>query len=1730
MTAIYDQVDDLLSGPLGGLGDVGPQSALDLETQKKKAAVDELFAADDGTEPVAPNIPLALEQNPDQAAKHQQVSRDTGVTPDAVAASPDVLEKEARRRQIETLLSGAPRTSEFLGNPENAAVSHDDVETLAAIEKLAQQGFSNDVGRVGTAGGQLVRGSTSVFTSIPKAVAVAGAQETKRLVDVFDQIDAGADIADVAAAEPPALRKLQPLLNNSTVMRYVQGTPEDRAAIRLGLVQADPRNNILYKAGEIADGAVKQTLPVNPKYAQEFFSGVVPQALGSGIAFLGAGALTGGLSVIPLGMASQGAQGFDEAIKKGASLEDAFRSFNLNAIVGTTEALPIISLLNKVDKGTGGSIKKLLVNMLKQGTEEAIQETFQKISGNLIASKIVKYDPTTGTFSGVAESGAAGFTVGALMAGLLGMVMPGRVRTDVSNASEAQQAKATLDALQAKLEQSKLAQRSPEKAAEHMAASLPEGTKISIPIEPLHDIVQSSGMDADSFYELLGVSGQVDEATLLGGDVTVDPQIFARYVMLNADLYSKMSDHVRLKEDGMTAAEAEEYQTSGMKNELDALSKEVDAEQPGIVSKIVSTVTGGKQADATASDTATTPAQQEVKIAEEEYALQGLFRTAQEAGMSEKEFQTYLEAKARGNDMSVNRQEQKHLRAIEREKTAEWKAERAKVEADVIESTRQKPVYEILNSMESQRFDRDALLAILPEGTSAESKAQLLQDLPKHRGRQIFTSNKGEAVDPALVAELYGYDGVDTMLFDIINSPSFDEAVQTETDRVMQEKHGELADERSRLSAAIESLHNHGQADLIAYELNWLRQAKKQGRLKPALARRAAQERMRDKKVSDIKPEKFLRAEKAYARKAGQLLRAGNRAGAADAKFRQLMNFLMAQEAYAAQDKIAKQEKYLRKFMRKRPPKAIRALPEDYLQAARDILSDYQLGPRLSDKKRANLMDWAEKKSNEQGIPVEIPQRILDADNKVHYADLTFDQWNELHDTVAGLHHQGIAENKFLKLGEARLLGEVVDTITPGVEQNLSDRSGELNETKWEHAKKFGREAMMLMLNADTILREVDGTLLGPAYQALKGGIDRAVSNGYQPGQKGLVARQKEAAGQMVEILKPFTKKERLNMTKRIDIPGVRARMSHQRVLAVLLNSGNADNIQALIDSKEFSEQEIKAVHEYASKKDWDFAQATWDFLDSFWGEIAAAQKRRTGHTPERVEAQAVETPHGTYKGGYYPLRYDTDRSFVGAIHDDLRAMSSPDELVKDMRFGRFAASHTKRGHTKERVGSGGHKLLLDLGVLNSHTQQVIYDLEMGDAVSDAYRVLHHADLKKAFIERGQKHRWEALDLWMQDTITGELHMQGPIEKAFRHLRTGFTVSKIGFNFGTVALQPLGILQSSVEIGKANTFRGLKALLAAPQFGENSIYKRVNEMSPMMAQREETYNREVQEAASLLRGSLAQRLTPGNSSEFVSNAAFYGIKKVQRFVDMWTWLGAHHQGMQKFDGDVGKATEWADRMVNRTQASGNFQERTPLERGRINRKVSQSDIVRAFVPLISYFMAKTNVAYERVQTSGLKSPLDIARHPVKALSLATDMAILYTVEAVIVAAMRGAFPDPEDDDKSLSGFVLNETMQSVAAGVPFVRDFVAEAEGFRGGGILSSVAMEFGKLITQLGQIETLDDLDAPLLKSASNLAGIFLHVPGTSQINKTGATLDRYLEGEEMEASEWIYGPQFNK
>jgi len=275
------------------------------------------------------------------------------------------------------------------------------------------------------------QGTLDIPAGVAKSVGISSFQTNQGLNAAFDAIDNGEDLSTFPASFEFSKKNDLPPQSTQHMQVYSRMGPEQRQEYRARFERQDsPKDTGAYQAGDGLSNWARDNFPENPEYQGEFLASKLPRGLGSTLGFLGTTAATIPLGGVPalattafVGAGAEKSAMFEDALQNGADLGQALEASDYGAWIGTTEAVPIAPFLSRLDKVTGGGAKRLVVDALKQGTEEAIQEASQSILENLVANDIVGYDKERGTFTGTGENAGVGFTAGVIYETIGGLVM-----------------------------------------------------------------------------------------------------------------------------------------------------------------------------------------------------------------------------------------------------------------------------------------------------------------------------------------------------------------------------------------------------------------------------------------------------------------------------------------------------------------------------------------------------------------------------------------------------------------------------------------------------------------------------------------------------------------------------------------------------------------------------------------------------------------------------------------------------------------------------------------------------------------------------------------------------------------------------------------------------------------------------------------------------------------------------------------------------------------------------------------------------------------------------------------------------------------------------------------------------------------------------------------------------------------------------------------------------------
>lgn len=1120
----------------------------------------------------------------------------------------------------------------------------------------------------------------------------------------------------------------------------------------------------------------------------------------------------------------------------------------------------------------------------------------------------------------------------------------------------------------------------------------------------------------------------------------------------------------------------------------------------------------------------------------QEYAA--IFSTPEDMGVSREVFDVYRKDAERAHMDGVDRETKRQLDHQRVTEQKWWNEERKKVLAEVIKEATEAKVYRALATLRDGKLPDGSTIRMAPFKLDRESLVKeygqaFLKRLPGGTGKYgVYRTDGG--VDIGVAAQALGYASAGQMIDAIRSAPKVAAWIRGETNARMQDRFPDPKLDGRLSDNALKAVHNNRRASVLATEMRALRaRAREDAKIvratKETLQRERSQARFANaaslpKKleleqikagaraaigksaIRDVRPHVYLHAEKRAGRKAFEAAARGDYQQAYMFKRQQTINHEMYRAALKAKAANEATQSYLKKFDKTRVRQ--RLGKSGLIHKIDAILEGIDFR-----KRSLTEMDYQKYLLSIVGM-IEDGELVVDADLAkqlqnagTNWQELTVDQFAGIRDTVKQLEFMLKKMAEGVVNGEKALLAEAQDEIASSLYENHKHIDvGVGQASRGEGWKKGKDQAITTWLRSSSLARVLDRAGFGAITRRIMIPMRRAYAEKLIPG---IHKAQKD----MADIyLKHYTRTEMTLFQKKNRIEAMGQDLSKSDILSIALHWGSEGNRSALLGGVKrngqlaYPEAGVQAALATLDARDWAFVQDTWDYLDTYWKDLSEAEQRRRGIAPQKVEALPfkIKTADGKeiiVAGGYMRLSYDRR-------HSNRVKANELEDLYKEMGNGVFISTSTRAGSTYERTRNHQYVVKLGLNQVDTHLREIIRDISIGDEVNFLKRVLNSSTVQNAFHETGNEVALDTLNLWLTDSAVGELPAEGIYEQGMSYIRTGFTKSKLAFNFVTMFLQFTGIFQTAAVIGTVPYLRGLAKFSQNP----NKAWKHVMATSKFMEARYSigAWDKDVADTKSHLEslfGPAPTRLKTG--ANIAGHFYFYPIMKAQQVVDVTTWLAAFDKGRNEENLSESDAVFYADSQVEAAQTSGFFSDRSGLERGTLgSRKVRQAQSIRIWTTLISYMLAKGNIAYEKTKATDFRKPSQFAKYM-------GDMILLFTVEGMASALLYGQLPD-DDEPEDWGWWMAQKSVESVASGIPFVREVPAAM--FGGGNTpLGSFATDVWDLGVQSSQLEA-DDAWRRVFINTLGTAG---HLPAS----QTNRFIDVIWDEEDTEWYEWALG-----
>lgn len=1106
--------------------------------------------------------------------------------------------------------------------------------------------------------------------------------------------------------------------------------------------------------------------------------------------------------------------------------------------------------------------------------------------------------------------------------------------------------------------------------------------------------------------------------------------------------------------------------------------------------------------------------EEQIAAAEARAQYAPMFSNAAMAGMTEEEFSKYTEQQEKTKDKETETLRDKLIGEITRQTKSQWKEEKQDLIDEQLDVLSAEPVYRATEGLRNGEFKLDHATVKEMVGFERTDKRGITSTRVPDQLRGM-TVKGAKGVHPDEAAAFFGFNSGSEMLSEIIDTAPIGDKAAAQAEEIMLERHGDIMHDGTIEQQADEALQNEERGKLILQELKALRKGTNAPALDRATIKAMAEENIAKLNYRSIFPQKYRKAELRAAQEAAAALAKGDKEAAATAKARQVLNYYLGMAATDARNDTLKIVDRMSRYNKKKVREEIQKAENGYWEQLVKILNRFEFRKSATlkqvDEVNEDINSWMKARMDEDGDALVLSPAVLNETFVTHWKNVPYSDLQGINDSVKNIEHVARYSNKLTRMGEEIEFRKLVDRWVNHMEEAQPSRF-QPQRTSVVEGRNWGRWAMAQMTKIPYMASWLDGgERVGLSHDVLIQPMTDAADAEIQ--------LWKSVGSKVMEAIEGRDKADIKRHNRKIFIPELKDAtndgnlMGHQ-VLAVALNTGNQGNLRKMLLGEGWANPEndaeitlqnpkLQAVLNNMTKSDWELVQLIWDQMEELYPQLAEVHRRTTGLVPPKVDATPVQTEFGTFKGGYYPMKYDSNRSHQAEMNED-KLNAQTDSMFSTI--GSIQAS-VNASATNERTKYYA-PIRLSLDVVPGHFQETIHYITHHDAVREVNKLIRNKSVAETIKAKLGPEEYAQLKPWLNDLAKDGKEAPTKMfwDGMLGRLRFGLTLGTMGFRVTTGLIQISGLSNTVAEVGAKPVLQAARNILGSTT-NMREAWDFANSNSKVLNHRTQTMDREIKNAMNRIAGKRGMLAA-------VQEASMKHIAYIQTYmVDLPSWYASY---MKKLDetGDEQKAYQYADWVVENVQGSGMTKDMARIMRG-------QSESGRMFTMFMTFFSSLWNM--ERDLVKGARSK----RYSVT--TTAAKLAFLFSIPVLFEMLMRGEVDDDEPEETMQK--ILTKTATFPVQSVPFIRDIVNGATGEFGYNIspIASLLDTGTRSIPALVAASLTDDeITKSQVKGATKVGGAALGIPGINQVWATGEHLyDVIEEGEDFTTREFLFGPK---
>lgn len=571
-----------------------------------------------------------------------------------------------------------------------------------------------------------------------------------------------------------------------------------------------------------------------------------------------------------------------------------------------------------------------------------------------------------------------------------------------------------------------------------------------------------------------------------------------------------------------------------------------------------------------------------------------------------------------------------------------------------------------------------------------------------------------------------------------------------------------------------------------------------------------------------------------------------------------------------------------------------------------------------------------------------VPQwikKIFDDNNQTNLRELTVIDFDELVEVFKKIYKTGRREyegNTFVdEKGESLSFEEAENIIMAEIKaEKENPLYKKLAEKKWKKTKKEVGKWV-----ADLALPEIIIERMGPkTYDMIYKMMDKAFA------KKRLLQEQAELELKKVMNIYDRETFRKIRNDKIYEINKVDHKpvmVTKETLLTMALNWGTDSNRERVVETYGLDHRNIeKILFKYLNDKDWDFVEAVWKHINSYWPERNIVQNNLYGIPLGKVPGRKIILPDGRkINGMYYPIKYDAD------LTSKTKDREINDIIRKDM-LGR-TTFNIGMGSTKSRAqSSGGQYLRQDLDVYLDYINESINHIAMRETTADIYKLLSRKDLAEAISQKYGVDAHRRLQRWASDCWHDPVDKLTAWEQRLNRLRHNFTMATMAYRTSTALLNFANLPLVMEKMGAVNMARGLSAIYLGGVKNYRQQRDFILSKSTFMRDRATNMDRDLARGLKLKEEQDVSKLTSKAHAvkEEVDRFAYSLISKTDFMLSLPEWIQTYNNTIAQLQIEKPfmtvaemdeEAVRLADKMVRETFGSGEMKDRPEVVKSRL---------------------------------------------------------------------------------------------------------------------------------------------------------------------------------------------------